>query len=94
MTSPLDTEKGSVNVGTDFASSSTKVTRERGVDTDLAYEYLVQKQNINDHGAINLQVLRRKVDWHIMPIMSALYTMTFIDKILINVCTKSGSIQT
>ncbi|KAI9705244.1 MAG: hypothetical protein M1820_005242 [Bogoriella megaspora] len=90
MPPSFDNEKGPISVGADIMSSSAKATHEQDSDTDLAYEYLVQNHNVNDAGAINLKVLRRRIDWHIMPIMSALYTMTFIDKILINYAAVMG----
>ncbi len=57
-------------------------------DIDKAYIYM----NTHSEGgvdaeadAIDLVALRRKVDWRIVPIMFACYTMQFIDKVMINV---------
>lgn len=72
------------------ASPPVKPSRDHGVvderDLDQAYKYLEAK----DHGttdveALNLKALRRKIDWRIVPIMFACYTMQFIDKVLLNV---------
>ena len=56
-------------------------------DLDQAYKYLESKENnvvvVDD--ALSLKALRRKIDWHIVPIMFCCYTMQFIDKVLLNV---------
>lgn len=35
--------------------------------------------------SISIQALRRKVDWHIVPLMFGCYTMQFLDKVILNV---------
>ena len=55
-------------------------------DLDRAYKYLESK----DDGSapadeLSMRALRRKIDWRIVPIMFACYTMQFIDKVLLNV---------
>jgi hypothetical protein len=56
----------------------------RGSDLDAAYLYLAQHPN--EETAVDLKALRRKIDWWIVPIAFACYTMQFIDKVMINVC--------
>ncbi len=50
---------------------------------------------INEHGeasdSVDLTALRRKIDWHIVPLMFLCYTMQFLDKVILNV---SGDFQT
>lgn len=55
-------------------------------DLDVAFKYI---KNVGDgdvdSNSVNLAALRRKVDWHIVPIMFLCYTMQFLDKVNINV---------
>lgn len=69
----------------DVTSIGTPQTAEGkdGKDLDQAYIYLAQQNH--DLETVNLAALRRKVDWRIVPIMFACYTMQFIDKVMINV---------
>lgn len=39
----------------------------------------------NDASPVNEKLVVRKIDWRIIPIMFACYTMQFLDKVLINV---------
>jgi hypothetical protein len=55
---------------------------------DEAYDFLKRTQGGSEYGSQALLTLRRKIDWHIMPLMYFCYTMTFIDKVLINVCER------
>jgi hypothetical protein len=58
-------------------------------DLDLAFKYIQDaKQNGGDEAAadnVDLKALRRKIDWHILPVMFLCYTMQFFDKVNINV---------
>lgn len=64
-----------------------------GKDLDKAYIYLTQHNNADE--TVDLKALRRKIDWWIVPIMFACYTMQFIDKVMINVSriSKKSSIE-
>lgn len=72
----------------DGASTSSPVSdnhnrsKSGGMDTALAY---IQNAGNNSGSSINEKQLLRKIDWRIVPIMFACYTMQFIDKVLINV---------
>jgi hypothetical protein len=54
-------------------------------DVDKAYLYLNHHGQVHD--SVDLKALRRKIDWWIVPIMFACYTLQFIDKVVINVST-------
>lgn len=56
-------------------------------DLDQAYWYVHESNNAVEPTPRELRVLRRKIDWWIVPIMFCCYTMQFIDKVLLNVCT-------
>ena len=51
-------------------------------DPDKAYQFLTSIGAADDvQPNIDIKRLRRKVDWHIVPIMFLCYTMQFIDKV-------------
>lgn len=54
-------------------------------DLDEAYLYLNHQSEAGE--TVDLKALRRKIDWWIVPIMFACYTLQFIDKVVINVST-------
>ena len=55
-------------------------------DLDKAYLYMKGHEGEGaDDVDIDLVKLRRKIDWRIVPIMLAAYTMQFVDKVMINV---------
>ena len=54
-------------------------------DLDQAYWYVHESRDAIEATPRELQTLRRKVDWRIVPIMFCCYTMQFIDKVLLNV---------
>lgn len=57
-------------------------------ELDQAYWYLQEATSDHDRNAAyaeDTQILRRKIDWCIVPIMFCCYTMQFIDKVLLNV---------
>ena len=41
----------------------------------------------NGDDVINLKKLRRKIDWHIIPILSCCFGVQFLCKTVLNVCT-------
>ena len=64
-------------------STSPMVANE---DLDVAFKYIQNVSNGEiDFSSINMAALRRKIDWHIVPIMFLCYTMQFLDKVNINV---------
>ncbi|GAO16713.1 hypothetical protein UVI_02002590 [Ustilaginoidea virens] len=51
---------------------------------------------LNDHrdaagvDAVDLNALRRRIDWHIVPLMFLCYTMQFLDKVILNYAAVMG----
>ena len=66
------------------SEASARIPSSTKRDLDRAYYYLEQAGTNVTHD-IDLQALRRKIDWRIVPIMFCAYTMQFIDKVLLNV---------
>ena len=52
---------------------------------DTAWKYLDNHHSTTHGEDSDLKVLRRRVDWRIVPLAFLCYTMQFIDKVLINV---------
>lgn len=56
-----------------------------GRDLGRAFVYLAGQNQSHLDDIVDLKALRRKIDWHIIPVMVACYGLQFLDKILINV---------
>ena len=57
-------------------------------DMDRAYDFLAKAGagfTEEQTSAVDLRRLRRRVDWRIVPLMFACYTLSFLDKVLLNV---------
>jgi hypothetical protein len=57
-----------------------------GIDT--AWEFLNRHRDTKtaeDADSVGTNALRRKIDWHIVPLMFACYLMQFLDKVILNV---------
>lgn len=56
---------------------------------DAAWTFVRDHKDVDEAAvdAVNLNSLRRKIDWHIVPLMFLCYTMQFLDKVLLNVRT-------
>uniref|UniRef100_A0A8H7KCG2 Major facilitator superfamily (MFS) profile domain-containing protein n=1 Tax=Bionectria ochroleuca TaxID=29856 RepID=A0A8H7KCG2_BIOOC len=62
-----------------------------GVDT--AWEFLNRHRDTmtaEDADAMDINALRRKIDWHIVPLMLACYLMQFLDKVILNYAAVMG----
>ena len=63
-------------------------------DLDKAYLYMKGHEGEGaDEVDVDLVKLRRKIDWRIVPIMLAAYTMQFVDKVMINVRERKNNLQ-
>lgn len=53
---------------------------------DDAWSFLNKSYDADtDARIVDIMALRRKVDWHIVPLMFGCYTMQFLDKVILNV---------
>ena len=67
-----------------------RITPKRNNDDDnLKHGQDKTRVNNVNPTRVNLQALRRKIDWRIVPIMFLCYTVQFLDKVNINVCFSS-----
>ncbi|CAH0058670.1 unnamed protein product [Clonostachys solani] len=70
------------------AASQADLGSENHDDVDTAWEFLNSHRAITtaeDTDAVDIDALRRKIDWHIVPLMFACYLMQFLDKVILNV---------
>jgi len=77
-------EKGPV----DSLESDHETPRSSSKEVDAAWQFLDSHRD-NDTAVPAderyLAALRRKIDWHIVPLMFMCYTMQFLDKVILNV---------
>jgi hypothetical protein len=52
---------------------------------DTAWNFLDQHRDADTSEPIDIRALRRKIDWHIVPLMFLCYTLQFLDKVILNV---------
>ena len=63
--------------------SATEGTRN---DVDSAWKFLDHHRDVAaSNMSVDIDALRRKIDWHIVPLMFCCYTMQFLDKVILNV---------
>jgi len=70
------------------ARSSPATSEKIGHDDVVDQAYVFLTNTAVDQAlasSVNLAALRRKIDWHIVPIMFLVYTMNLIDKVAYNV---------
>ncbi|KAI6781275.1 uncharacterized protein J7T54_004048 [Emericellopsis cladophorae] len=67
--------------------SETAATADKNVDG--AWQFLDQHRDAEGAG-IDLKALRRKIDWHVVPLMFCCYTMQFLDKVILNYAAVMG----
>lgn len=83
-------DKNSTKDRTDIAEPPDDNASERGLDS--AWKFLDQHRNAAAGGGsapIDMAALRRKIDWHIVPLMFLCYTLQFLDKVILNVSGQS-----
>ncbi|EAQ88777.1 hypothetical protein CHGG_05396 [Chaetomium globosum CBS 148.51] len=59
-------------------------------ELDTAWKYLDANRDADTSEPIDLAALRRKIDWHIVPLMFLCYTLQFLDKVILNYANVMG----
>lgn len=54
-------------------------------DPDKAFAHVASLNQSHVDGNVDLKAVRRKIDWRIVPVMAACFSLQFLDKVLINV---------
>ncbi|EQB57009.1 major facilitator superfamily transporter [Colletotrichum gloeosporioides Cg-14] len=58
---------------------------------DGAWKFLNDHREAGgDTSSVDINALRRKIDWHIVPLMFGCYTMQFLDKVILNYAAVMG----
>ena len=66
------------------SDSSDHAGSTRAVDS--AWRFLNDHRETGDDvSSVDLNALRRRIDWRIVPLMFSCYTMQFLDKVILNV---------
>lgn len=60
-------------------------------EVDAAWKFLNEHRDVSGVDEVNLASLRRRIDWHIVPLMFCCYTMQFLDKVIYNVSCAPSS---
>lgn len=70
----------------DITSSGSSDSRAPSGNVDAAWKYLNDHRDAGvDTSSVDIDALRRKIDWRIVPLMFGCYTMQFLDKVILNV---------
>lgn len=72
-----------MSVSEDKRSKPDEITSVDCTGIDTAWKFLDDHRE--NHGSVDVRALRRKIDWHIVPLMFCCYTMQFLDKVILNV---------
>lgn len=83
MSSQNSEKGGDIEVRGSTPSQSDVDVPEAGIDD--AWKFLNEHRDAAGVAAINIDSLRRKIDFHIVPLMFLCYTMQFLDKVILNV---------
>ncbi|KAF5013340.1 hypothetical protein FDECE_643 [Fusarium decemcellulare] len=60
-------------------------------NVDGAWKFLDDHREVAaNNGPVDVDALRRKIDWHIVPLMFCCYTMQFLDKVILNYSAVMG----
>jgi hypothetical protein len=81
-------KEGAGIVGVNDAASDAGSSGGSSGRVDTAWKYLDANRDVGgdtDSEPIDLAALRRKIDWHIVPLMFLCYTLQFLDKVILNV---------
>ena len=79
---PSSSSSSDQSLPTSFSEAANGKT-----DVDAAWKFLNDHRGTAGVSAVDINALRRKIDWHIVPLMFCCYTMQFLDKVILNVRT-------
>jgi len=65
--------------------AETQTADDASGEVDAAWKYLDHHRDAVAVDAIDIAVLRRRIDFHIVPLMFLCYTLQFLDKVILNV---------
>ena len=67
-----------------------KTTENHTAGVDQAWKFLDRHRDAAaEHAPVDMDALRRRIDYRVVPLMFCCYTMQFLDKVILNVRTPS-----
>jgi hypothetical protein len=78
------------NSAKDRVDVNETVSVDASGELDTAWKYLDANRDADTGEPIDLTALRRKIDWHIVPLMFLCYTLQFLDKVILNYANVMG----
>lgn len=69
----------------DIVAPESQVADSSSGEVDAAWKYLDGHRDAAAVDAVDINALRRRIDWHIVPLMFLCYTLQFLDKVILNV---------
>jgi hypothetical protein len=71
-----------------YVTHSSHGSESSASNVDGAWKFLDDHREVAANSEpVDIDRLRRKIDWHIVPLMFCCYTMQFLDKVILNVST-------
>ncbi|KAJ9136530.1 Thiamine pathway transporter THI73 [Coniochaeta hoffmannii] len=70
--------------------AETQTADDASGEVDAAWKYLDHHRDAVAVDAIDIAVLRRRIDFHIVPLMFLCYTLQFLDKVILNYAAVMG----
>ncbi|KAF4982461.1 hypothetical protein FZEAL_1915 [Fusarium zealandicum] len=78
----------------DVVVTQSTHSSEESMDVDGAWKFLDDHRGVAESSApVDIDAMRRKIDWHIVPLMFCCYTMQFLDKVILNYSAVMGLSQ-
>lgn len=76
----------SVQSASNHPDQKTDAVSETGSQVDDAWKFLSENRLAAEREpTVDINALRRRIDWHIVPLMFFCYTLQFLDKVILNV---------
>lgn len=79
------THGGETDLKQSITATEAQVADKSSGEVDAAWEYLDGHRDAAAVDAIDIDKLRRKIDFRIVPLMFCCYTLQFLDKVILNV---------
>lgn len=85
-TSEMDSTHGADTKGhINYSASEAQVDERSSGEVDAAWKYLDGHRETAAVDAVDIDKLRRRIDFRIVPLMFLCYTLQFLDKVILNV---------
>lgn len=84
----------SVQSASNHPDQKTDAVSQIGSHVDDAWKFLSENRlAVEGEPVVDINALRRRIDWHIVPLMFFCYTLQFLDKVILNYAAVMGLTQ-